>query len=340
MIATNEEPLLEEVLDRIERWEALTPTQLDELRKDPVLAIKWGLRDPVRPFVKGEMHPSRKVSTPRLIMAISIADQLLERFIFHEFSKTEKQNYPQYSNMVGFGRSFEHTCAITQKVKDNSNRSGVGPTASDVSGWERRVSADSLEEVPRVIHMRCEAAEGVRENFLHLATIWAIVSARPTYVVGFRLYNSLNFGMMPSGTFMTSFGNGIMRILFAFSAGAEFVVVLGDDCLEWNRDPAAMKEYYNACGLVTRDVETFPSSGTQFTFCSKYYDATREDEPLVVPQSWAKILASYANLKVRTPAHYTALVSELQGLPGALYDDIMSWAETCRFSLPPGVEKQ
>lgn len=285
------------------------------------------------------MHPKRKVDTPRLIMAISLVDQLVERFIFHEFSKSEKRNYPNYSNMVGFGRSYEHTMAITQKVRQLSARSGVGPTASDVSGWERRVSAESLEEVPKIIHMRCDGEESLRDAFLHLATIWAVFSARPTYVVGFRLYNSLNPGMMPSGTFMTSFGNGIMRVLFSLAAGAEEVVVLGDDCLEWNKKISEMLDFYNSCGLTTREVETFSESGQQFTFCSKFYDSSKEWDPLVVPQSWAKMLATYANLKARTPAHYMALRDELDGLPSPLLEDILAWALACKFTLPLGVEQ-
>lgn len=285
------------------------------------------------------MHPKRKVATPRLIMAISLVDQLVERFIFHEFSSHEKSCYPSNSNMVGFGRSLEHSLAITQKVRALSKRRGVGPTASDVSGWERRVSAESLDEVPKIIWMRCDGPEELRSAFLHLATIWAVFSARPTYIVGFRLYNSLNPGMMPSGTFMTSFGNGIMRILFAFAAGAEEVVALGDDCLEWNKDTAAMLEFYNSCDLTTREVETFAASGEQFTFCSKFYDSSDETNPQVVPQSWAKMVATYANLKVRTPAHYCALVDELDGLPSALQGEILRWALACKFTLPLGVEQ-
>lgn len=285
------------------------------------------------------MHPSRKVNTPRLIMAISIVDQLVERFVFEEFSRTEKDNYPLNANMVGFGRSLSHDRMITQKVKTTSERTGLPPTASDVSGWERRVAPSSLDEVAYIIHYNAQGPEDERAGFLHFALIWAAVSARPTYVVGSKLYNSKNHGMMPSGTFMTSYGNGLMRILFSVCAGAEAVVVLGDDCLEWNKDPKAMQELYNAWGLVTREVETFELGGRKFTFCSKYYDSTDESNPLVVPQSWGKILATYSNLKRRTPAHFSALSKELHGLPRGLYDEIISWAKLCPFALPLGVEQ-
>lgn len=323
---------------RIARWRALSDKDIDEVKNDPSLSIKLGLRDPVRPFVKGEMHPSRKVETPRLIMAISIIDQLVERYIFADFSNSEKAQYPFGANMVGFGRSLPHDKAITQKVRAISKETGVGPTASDVSGWERRVSPDDLEGIPEVIGARMEPSPDY-EDWMRLAKIWSVLSGHVVYVVGRHLYVSANPGMMPSGTFMTSYGNGIMRIIYALAAGALDVVVLGDDCLEWLEDPAKTQETYNAWGLVTREVTTFPSHGKEFSFCSKYYNSENEDCPLVVPQSWAKMLASFANQRARTPAHLVALSQELDGLPRPLYESIMKWASSVPIVLPLGVEQ-
>lgn len=303
-----------------------------------MLAIKHGLRDPVRPFVKGEMHPSRKLDTPRLIMAISLVDQLVERYVFSDFQNNEKRQYPNGANMVGFGRSLSHDRAITQKVRSISRRCGVGPTSSDVSGWERRVSPDDLENIPEIIGGNM-ADHPLKEVWMHRATLWAVVSARVVYIVGRFLYISTNHGMMPSGTFMTSYGNGIMRICYAYAAGALSVVVLGDDCLEWHTDPDAAMALYNSWGLVTREVTTYPSNGHTFCFCSKYYDSTNEETPLVVPQSASKMIASFANLKARTPGHYVALSQELSGLPGPLYLEIMEWAQQVKYVLPPGVEQ-
>lgn len=334
MIQVQEEAILDAAEARLDRW---AKADLDELRKDPTLSVKTGLRDPVRPFVKGEMHPSRKVDTPRLIMAISIVDQLVERYIFSDFSTNEKRQYPNYSNMVGFGRSLAHDRSITQKVRGISHMTGTGPTASDVSGWERRVSPEDLEGVAHVIH---GAREEPDEEWLHYALVWAVVSARPCYVIGDKLYISYNFGMMPSGTFMTSFGNGIMRIVYALAAGAKDVVVLGDDCLEWHDDPQSVVKTYNDWGLVTRDVISYPSDGKSFCFCSKFYDSTNEDEPLVIPQSYQKMVASFANQKNRLPSHLVSLKDELKGLPGPLYTQIIEWATGLRYVLPPGVEQE
>lgn len=336
MIETQREVVVEAAFARIKRWEALD--DLEQLKRDPTLIIKKGLRDPVRPFVKGEMHPSRKLDTPRLIMAISLVDQLVERFVFSDFSENEKRQYPHGANMVGFGRSLAHDRAITQKVKGISNRTKVGPTASDVSGWERRVDPEDLESIPRVIGMRMKP-HPEKANWEHLASIWAIVSARPIYIVGRYLYISTNPGMMPSGTYMTSYGNGIMRMVYAFAAGAEEAVVLGDDCLEWHLDPTAAMNLYNNWGLVTREVKTYPADGKTFVFCSKFYNSENEDVPLVVPQSAGKMIATFANLKHRTPAQLVALKAELMGLPGATYCEIIEWAEKVRYALPPGVEQ-
>lgn len=323
---------------RLARWRALDDIDLEAVRKDPTLSIKMGLRDPVRPFVKGEMHPSRKVATPRLIMAISIVDQLVERYIFADFSNNEKSQYPYGANMVGFGRSLAHDLAITQKVRAISAKHSIGPTASDVSGWERRVSPKDLESIPEVVAAAMEPSPD-SDDWKHLAKTWAVLNGHVVYVIGRYLYVSTNPGMMPSGTYMTSFGNGIMRIVYALAAGALDVVVLGDDCLEWLLDPAHTQKTYNEWGLVTREVTTFPSHGKQFSFCSKYYDSENEDLPLVVPQSWAKILASFANQKARTPAHFVALSQELNGLPRPLYIEIMQWASRCPIVLPLGVEQ-
>lgn len=335
MIATKEDEIVEAAEARLERW---AKVDLDSVKKDPTLIVKLGLRDPVRPFVKGEMHPSRKIETPRLIMAISIVDQLVERFLFQDFQDNEKRQYPNGSNMVGFGRSDYHDKCITQKVRAISGTHGVGPTASDVSGWERRVHEDDLEDIPEVLHARMED-HPEKELWFKLAKVWAVVSARAVYIVGRFIYISTNPGMMPSGTFMTSYGNGIMRIIYAFASGAYEVVVLGDDCLEWHMNPEEAMKLYNLWGLVTREVTTYPSNGHTFTFCSKFYDSTNENSPLVVPQSAAKMVAAYSNNRNRTPAHYVALSMELKGLPGPLYNEIMEWASSVRFALPPGVEQ-
>jgi len=335
VIATKADEIIEAAEARLDRWAV---ADVDALKADPSLIIKNGLRDPVRPFVKGEMHPSRKLNTPRLIMAISIVDQLVERFIFQDFQDNEKKQYPNGSNMVGFGRSEYHDRSITQKVKNISERVGVGPTASDVSGWERRVNTEDLENITEVVYMRMEAHPD-HELWHKLATVWAVVSGRAIYIVGRYIYISINPGMMPSGTFMTSFGNGIMRLCYAFAAGAEDAVVLGDDCLEWHLDAEKAKTLYNTWGLVTREVHTFPADGRTFTFCSKYYDSQNEHMPLVVPQSASKMIAAFANNKNRSPAHYASLSQELMGLPGPLYSEIMQWAKQVRYVLPPGVEQ-
>lgn len=336
MIEQSSDVILDAALDRLSRWEKLTPELIEQIKKDTSLVVKMGLRDPVRPFIKGEMHPSRKLTTPRLIMAISIVDQLVERFLFSDFATNEKIHYPNGGNMVGFGRSLPHDVAVTQKVRNISSRTGLGPTASDVSGWERRVAPDMLEDIPEVMASMCVTEHS---KWLHLARVWALLAARPTYVVGDKIYITQNLGMMPSGTYLTSYGNGIMRMMFAFAAGAEDVMVLGDDCLEWNSDPASAMQSYNSWGLVTRDTETFPTHGKIFTFCSKFYDSTIEDEPLVKPLSWPKMVAAFANNKSRTPAHLSALYQELNGLPGPLYKSIMEWANGVSFVLPPGVEQ-
>lgn len=281
------------------------------------------------------MTPLRKINTPRLIMAISLVDQLVERFIFADFSEAEKRNYPNCPNMVGFGRGLFHDLAITQKVRAISARVGLGPTASDVSGWERRVSPEMTALIPEILEQTCE---NPHPTWRRLADIWAVLSSHPVYVVDTNLLVQETPGMMPSGTYMTSFGNGMMRLLYVFAAGGKEGVVLGDDCIEWHEDPEKLKALYNEWGLETREVETFPADGVTFTFCSKFYDSTNEVKPLVVPLSWGKILANFANLTKRTPDQLSALYSELEGLPAELYHDIIEWAESRAYILPAGVE--
>lgn len=341
VLATNREAVVDAACDRIARWETLGDSEIAQIEADPTLIIKWGLRDPVRPFVKGEMHPSRKVNTPRLIMAISMVDQVVERYIFSDWVNEEKDNFPNMSNMVGIGRSPEHDRTITQRVKSITKLFGLGPTASDVSGWERSVSSDTMDEVALILSMKARGSKEAVQHWSHLCKVWAKVSARVTYIVNGKLYYSFNPGMMPSGTFLTSYGNGIMRQLFSYAAGSKYALTLGDDCLEWNNNPRSLIDCYTGWGLKTRDVQTFSSDGTEFRFCSKYYNSSESEmHPLVVPESWAKMVATYANLAHRSPAHYVALSMELQGLPGALMTEILSWAQAVRFVLPPGVEQK
>lgn len=272
-------------------------------------------------------------------MAISLVDQLVERYIFHEWVEQEKAAFPNNSNMVGIGRSPSHDRTITQKVRAVSATHGLGPTTSDVSGWERSVSEDSMDEVVEILSMKAEGSPSAVQRWKSMAKLWSVVSARVVYVINGHMYVSLNPGMMPSGTFMTSYGNGIMRQLFAYCAGSLYALSLGDDCLEWHPFPTSLIETYTSWGLKTRDVETFPVDGSEFRFCSKYYHSMDEQNPLVIPESWAKMVATYANLAHRSPAHLVALKMELKGLPSTLADEIYQWAESVHFELPLGVEK-
>lgn len=59
---------------------------------------------------------------------------------------------------------------------------------------------------------------------------------------------------MPSGSFMTTVGNSVMRLLVCALVGVERAVVMGDDSLEFSENSASeLTARYATAGYTYRD---------------------------------------------------------------------------------------
>lgn len=295
---------------------------------DPFRAIRLGLRDPVNPFVKNEPHPDRKVSHPRLIMGISLVDQLVERFFFSDVVSATKAAYPESCAMLGYGTDSNHLHPLFTKVREISKRCGFGPIASDVEGWERSVSLSSLQDAGRVM----ASLMGSSVTAQRVCDLWAATSAACCYVIDDRLWIKDVHGLMPSGSFLTSFANSIMRLRKAQASGAYIAIALGDDCLEWRPDDDVVAQYA-AVGLNVRSVESYRGEFDRFSFCSRHIWLDG-DQVQTVLTSWPKSIVHLATSGEHTADSIISVLGECSGLSLSVSVDIERFVRRVLESYP------
>jgi len=304
------------------------------LREFPELAVQCGLCDPKRPHVKNEPHPSRKIDTPRLIMAPSLLDQMVERYYFTDIVVAVKSAFPDAPGMLGIGQSDQLITLTCMAIMAKSEKTEAELTASDVSGWERHTDGTSLDNGSRLMGDLARGDDA--PLFKRVAVVWAAVNANAIYILAGILLAKLDSALMPSGTFLTTLMNCIMRGLFAEAAGNDSKTV-GDDCLEWSMDPKSTVELYRSWGLVVRDVTVFPRGGRQFIFCSHEYDA--RSWPFTSKLlTWAKMIYKFANSGMKTLEKVVSLRRELQHNEVDLREKVIEFANTCEIIYPGGVD--
>jgi mRNA-degrading endonuclease RelE of RelBE toxin-antitoxin system len=78
-------------------------------RLSAVERVEWGLVDPVRVFVKNELHSTKKVRQGRyrLIMSISVVDQLVDRVFSTEQNSEEIRHWKHIPSKPGMGLDDE-----------------------------------------------------------------------------------------------------------------------------------------------------------------------------------------------------------------------------------------
>jgi hypothetical protein len=230
------------------------------------------LRDPVSTFIKEEPHPKRKADLRkwRTICAISLGDQVIERAMFMHFVDGIKLQYPNLSSAIGIGFTDEQIGEFADKVVSRIPK-GHTLYSSDISGFESCIDTLMLYLVtvcvficiPSVFHSRLKA-------YRRSMNLWVAFTAKPVYYFNDgTLYQQLVAGLMPSGRFMTTGGNTLMRLLLATIVKSTAPTAAGDDCLEALLDADSTKEAYEELGLTMRDYKTHGNES--FEFCSHLY---------------------------------------------------------------------
>lgn len=216
------------------RLKALCTVQCENLSAEEL--VKAGLTDPIRVFVKNEPHSAKKLAEGRyrLIMSVSVADNLIERLLNAELNGAEIASYDRLPVKPGMGFSKEKIDSMGAYLDTFDEL-----VSSDVSGWDWSVSASEL----RFDAERRIQAHGVsRDHPLAKAlTNRAICLSRSiiAFSDGFMLAQRLD-GVQKSGSYNTSSANSWIRVAAARFSGADRVCAMGDDCVDDGTDPQRM----------------------------------------------------------------------------------------------------
>lgn len=233
-----------------------------------------GLRDPDRAFGKNQAHTLKKTDV-RIIAAQALADQLLCRIFFNEYTEAEMRSFPDLPNKKGISFAEKGSTKIYTQYRATVRKHGCA-IASDVEGWEKKVSREIVEVAADAISATCNnhsaaaslAIEWWKESLLN----------NPYYIDDGEIVSFDDSTVMRSGNYLTTSANGIMRYALAVAAGAEEAWTMGDDCVEWwarllgetdEELKARVIAKYATMNVKIRSVEIL--GDTRLTFCSHDY---------------------------------------------------------------------
>jgi hypothetical protein len=218
----------------MQRLKALCTCNCSEMTAEEL--VKAGLCDPIRVFVKNEPHSTKKLEEGRvrLIMSVSLADQLVERVLSSEQNQLEIASFHRLPVKPGMGFSNEKIDLVGAHFDKFEEL-----VSSDVSGWDWSVSAAEL----RFDAERRVGAAGVPMDHPYARALLARSTCLSRSVIAFsdgEMVAQRWDGVQKSGSYNTSSGNSWIRVAAARFAGAGEVVAMGDDCVDDGADAEVM----------------------------------------------------------------------------------------------------
>lgn len=216
----------------------------------PEELIQNGLCDPIRLFVKGEPHKQAKLDEGRyrLIMSVSLVDQLVARVLFQNQNKREIALWRAIPSKPGFGLSTDEQ--VLDFVKGLARQVGTTTTKvvanwknyltpTDCSGFDWSVADWMLHDDMIVRNRLTIDLNPVTER---LRSCWLrCVSNSVLCLSDGTLLAQTHPGVQKSGSYNTSSSNSRIRVMAAFHTGAAWAMAMGDDALESN--PADLAAY-------------------------------------------------------------------------------------------------
>jgi hypothetical protein len=232
----------------------------------PKECVVAGLCDISKLFPKEEPHSQKKLEEGRvrLIVSMSIVDNIIARLLFALQNNTEINNWQSIPSKPGIGFSDENLKIMFQSTVRKTNKA-----MADVSGWDWSMQEFDFE------------ADLKRRAFLNdgFRSVWFLIASAHYYVVQRKLfmladgslYAQILPGIMPSGWYNTSSTNSFTRCLNSYWVQLQsglrpyelWAEAMGDDSLE--RFVQEAPYYYSLLGKNLKFYESFDQT---FEFCS------------------------------------------------------------------------
>jgi hypothetical protein len=260
----------------------------DYIVQDPLWAVENGLTDPVMPFHKKEPHTKLKIAEKRfrIICAVSIVDQIVERVLGGDWAEHVKNAFPSGPIACGIGFTDEQIQLFGEEIEATAP---LRLYTDDVSGFDSMQRRELLLADNTVRERRCVNLHKL--NGWRAATrIWASLKTGCTYAMpsGKLLTKTNNKRVLPSGTYETTMKQSSSKGMLAEMAGSTFHKENGDDGLEANAlGRAAFLARYAALGFPLKSADE--CTNTDFEFCSHRFHK-RGDRWIAPLLTWPKAL--------------------------------------------------
>ncbi|ANF99514.1 P1-P2 fusion protein [Pepo aphid-borne yellows virus] len=263
-------------------FEALSPEEL----------VQEGLCDPIRVFVKGEPHKQSKLDEGRyrLIMSVSMVDQLVARVLFQNQNRAEIALWRAIPSKPGLGLSTDEQITdfaqnLSQYVRESRGdiierwHECVVPT--DCSGFDWSVSSWMLEDDMVV---RNNLTLDNTELTKRLRAAWLKCIANSVLCLSDGTLLAQEFpGVQKSGSYNTSSSNSRIRVMASIYAGASWCIAMGDDALESSDTDLKV---YSDLGLKVEVSD-------KLEFCSHHFKSSSLAIPVNVGKMLYKLIHGY-----------------------------------------------
>jgi hypothetical protein len=280
--------LAEHVAIRCLKLMSVTSDYLEKLTAQEM--VREGYCDPRRIFVKNELHSAKKVAEGRyrLIFAISVVDQCVERVFNSHLNHLEVENWTKIDSKPGMGLHDDGLQSLQASI-----RSLRAPGATDVSGWD--FSADyRLFYADADLRARAYGFGGHDHPWRKLAVM--LMYSVVVTSTGDMLEQVIR-AILKSGSFNTSSSNSRARRLLGMSVAPRGtytrVVAMGDDSIEethWaSRED--IEQAYGTANVPIKGLQLYDDCG-YLEFCAYNFDLNDRFWPERVGKMTANFISS------------------------------------------------
>jgi len=279
-------------------WQRLVALDRASESESAMAMVGHNRADPIRLFVKNELHKKEKVQQGRmrLIASVSVIDQLVERVLFGEQNKAEIERWETIPSKPGMGLHDEGLEALIRCMEAFER-----PVQTDVSGFDWSVKEWSLDDDMEV---RLRLAGAKKHGTYHAVCTqrYRALSLALFVLSDGSVWEQLIPGIQKSGSYNTSSTNSRIRVMLAYIAGSKATIAMGDDNVEEFAE-GAQKAYARMGYPLKEYVETTLVQG--IGFCGHVFRAVVQQ---CEPERWSRLLANVLQVKPGTDlqaAEYT-----------------------------------
>lgn len=261
--------------------------------------VDINITDPVRMFVKNELHPEAKCKEGRfrLIFNCSITDILIETLIWEPLFSKNIENWTSQPSLPGIGFDDVGYKKVVEIVSNFQN-----PHTADVRGMDWSMKGIDFE---RMLHVWSTNSGIPINSVLYNVMAWRIKALSLSMVVNSDgiMIEQVIPGIMKSGSKATSQGDSLTVVAWGLEIGVSHtrspiegstyfssripspIVAMGDDSIQEYVEGAEAK--YLGLGVVVTDYQAI--SPEDFEFCGHFMGTKRPIELV----RWEKSLAEH-----------------------------------------------